>query len=87
MEKQTQKPGREQVLREFNAIGKYRVRLLADPAKPGAQPVLDIREYVSSQTFEGFTRRGIRISAKAEMDTLREVLLEVLERAGMAKSA
>ena len=87
MEKQTQKPSREEVLREFDPLGKYRVRLLIDPSKAGAQPTLDIREYVSSQTFEGFTRRGIRISAKAEMDALREVLLEVLERSGKAKSA
>ncbi len=87
MEKKTQNPSREQVLREFNPLGKYRVRLLIDPAKTGAQPTLDIREYVSTQTFEGFTRRGIRISAKAEMDALRDVLLEVLERNGMARSA
>ncbi len=87
MEKKTQNPSREQVLREFNPLGKYRVRLLVDPAKAGARPVLDIREYVSTQTFEGFTRRGIRISAKAELDALREVLLEVLERTAALASA
>lgn len=73
-----QKPLKEQVLKEFQPLGKYRVRLLVDPAKSGAEPTLDIREYVSSQTFEGFTRRGIRLSAKTDMDLLREVLREVL---------
>ncbi|HEX7899106.1 MAG TPA: hypothetical protein VF950_15180 [Planctomycetota bacterium] len=77
MEKQTQKPIKDQVLKEFQPLGKYRIRLLADPARPGAEPTLDIREYVSSQTFEGFTRRGIRLTARADLDALREVLLEV----------
>jgi hypothetical protein len=72
---------------EFPAVGKYRIRLLADPARPGAEPSLDIREYVSSQTFEGFTRRGIRLTARADMDVLRDVLLELLDRAGVAKTA
>lgn len=82
MEKKTQPALKEQVLKEFPALGKYRIRLLVDPAKPGAQPTLDIREYVSSESFEGFTRRGIRLSAKKDLDLLREVLGEVLQRAG-----
>lgn len=75
MEKQ--KALKDQVLKEFPPLGKYRVRLLADPAKPGATPTLDIREYVTSQSFEGFTRRGIRLSAKGDLDGLRDVLLEL----------
>ena len=86
MEKQTQKALKDQVLKEFPAVGKYRIRLLVDPARPGAEPTLDIREYVSSQTFEGFTRRGIRLSARADLDVLRDVLLEILDRAGLAKA-
>lgn len=82
MEKKTQQPGKEQVLKEFPSFGKYRIRLLVDPAKPNARPALDIREYVSSESFEGFTRRGIRIAAKTDMSLLRDVLGEVLERAG-----
>ena len=82
MEKKTQQPGKEQVLKEFPSLGKYRIRLLVDPAKPNARPTLDIREYVSSETFEGFTRRGIRLAAKQDLDLLREVLGEVMERAG-----
>lgn len=82
MEKQTQKAGRDQVLREFPTVGKYRVRLLVDPSKPNAQPTLDIREFVTSESFEGFTRRGIRLSVKADLNVLRDVLHEVLGQAG-----
>jgi len=87
MEKKTSKPSREEVLREFAPLGKYRVRLLQDPRKPGTGPSLDIREYVSAQTFEGFTKRGIRIRDRAELDLLRDTLLQVLELGGFAKPA
>ncbi len=87
MDKRPQKPTREEVLREFPPVGKYRVRLVHNPKRPDAQPVLDIREYVSSETFEGFTRRGIRLSDRAQIDLLRDVLKEVLERNGFAKPA
>jgi len=87
MEKKTSKPSREEVLREFAPLGKYRVRLLQDPRKPGTGPILDIREYVSADTFEGFTRRGIRIRDRAELDLLRDTLLQVLELGGFAKPA
>ena len=60
------------------------VRLVKN--KRSSEPVLDIREYVKGAEFEGFTRRGIRISARAEMDLLRDVLKEVLEQAGSAKA-
>ena len=87
MEKKTAKPRVEQVLQEFAPLGKYRVRLLNNPKKPGAEPVLDIREFVHSETFEGFTRRGIRLIDRAQMDLLRDVLKEALERAGFLKPA
>lgn len=49
------------VLREYPPVGKYRVRLL----KPDTNslPVVDIREYVMGEVFEGFTRRGIKLTA------------------------
>jgi len=84
MEKQPQKPLKEQVLKEFGSIGKYKVRLLHNPRRPQEEPVLDIREYVSADTFEGFTRRGIRLTERAQMDILRDVLREVAERNGFA---
>lgn len=68
---------KEEVLREFPPMGKYRIRLLRNP-KTKAQ-ALDIREYISGETFEGFTRRGIRLTEKAQYDLLRDILKELLE--------
>ncbi len=86
MEKETKprKPFVEEVVQEFPAVGKYRIRLLRNPRKPRDGPALDIREYVKDVNFEGFTRRGIRLSERAHLDVLRDVLKEVLERAGFA---
>lgn len=87
MEKTTNKPVKEEVLREFPPLGKYRIRLVRNPRKPGEMPTLDIREYISAESFEGFTRRGIRIADRAQMDLLRDVLKEILEAGGFAKPA
>lgn len=70
----------QEVLREFPPIGKYRIRLLRDPSRPDAHPGLDIREYVHSDSFEGFTRRGILLVQRSEIDLLRDILGEILER-------
>lgn len=51
---------KDTVLQEFPAIGRYRIRLIKPEVKEG--PILDIREYVVGGSFEGFTRRGIRLS-------------------------
>ena len=67
---------KEEVLREFPPVGKYRVRLLS--GERAKQRVLDIREYVSSDSFEGFTRRGIRLSDRAQVELLRDVFSELL---------
>ena len=87
MEKLSNKPIKEEVLKEFPPLGKYRIRLIRSPKRPSEAPVLDIREYVSSETFEGFTRRGIRLGERAQMDLLRDVLKEILEAGGFAKPA
>lgn len=67
---------KEEVIREFPPIGKYRIRLLAQPNTQSK--TLDIREYIGSETFEGFTRRGIRVTDRAQADLLRDILSEVL---------
>ena len=88
MEKKTQKSNRkDEIIDDLPSVGRYRVRLIRDAKKPGTDPVLDIREFVSSEKFEGFTRRGIRLSERAQMDLLRDILKEVLERHGFAKPA
>jgi hypothetical protein len=87
MEKLTSGPGKEEVVREFAPLGKYRVRLLRNPKHPQTEPSLDIREFVNNDRFEGFTRRGIRLSDRAQMDLLRDILKEALERDGFQKPA
>ena len=67
---------KEEVLREFPPIGKYRVRLLS--GSRAKERTLDVREYVSGQSFEGFTRRGIRLGDRAQVELLRDVLSELL---------
>jgi len=69
---------KEEVLREFPPMGKYRIRVLLNPKTK--KTVLDIREFVAAETFEGFTRRGIRIFDRAQAELLRDVLMEILER-------
>lgn len=69
---------KEEVLREWPPIGRYRVRLLRS-TRPQSRPTLDIREYISSETFEGFTRRGVRIHDKAGAELLASFLQESLE--------
>ena len=68
---------KEAVIREFPPVGKYRVRLLED--EKARKRVLDVREYISGESFEGFTRRGIRIADRAQVDLLRDALREILE--------
>jgi hypothetical protein len=65
---------KDEVIREFPAIGKYRIRLLS--GKEGSR-VLDIREYVTGETFEGFTRRGVRL-AEADVELLRKMVDEIV---------
>lgn len=66
---------KEIVCHEFPAVGKYRVRLVRPDLKT---PVtLDVREYVKGKfgdTFEGFTRRGIKLSNAKEIMELRDSL-------------
>jgi hypothetical protein len=58
----------DDVVREFDAIGKYRVRLLRDKGRL----FLDIREYLDEETYKGFTRRGVRLFG-AEIEQLEMV--------------
>ncbi len=51
-------------------MGKYRIRLVRNPQKPDSR-TLDIREFVGdSDSFVGFTRRGIRLSNATEVSYL-----------------
>ena len=66
----------EAVLHEFQAIGKYRIRILKRSEK--GRPFLDIREYIQAE-FEGFTRRGVSIMSPEAARQLAAILAEVLE--------
>lgn len=65
----------EALVREFSSLGRYRVRLLRNPRSPDEPTILDIRECVQGDMF---TRRGIKITSRAEMDLLRDILQQVL---------
>lgn len=73
-----ERPKVEEVVREFVPLGKYRVRLIRNQKKPQERPTLDIREYVSTETFEGFTRRGVRLAERAQLLILRETIDTIL---------
>lgn len=60
----------DNVVREFSAIGKYRIRILGT----GKGQVLDLREYISTKDFEGFTRRGVRLAIPKETYELRQIV-------------
>lgn len=71
---------KETVLHEFPVVGKYRVRLVKEDLK--APTTLDVREYVNGREFQGFTRRGIKLSTTKEIMELRDslnVALSMLE--------
>ena len=78
---QSKKLHQEEVIREFPPIGsKYRVRILVNPKTH--QRTLDVREYIvasGGSSFEGYTRRGIRLTDRAQLDLLRDILKEILE--------
>jgi hypothetical protein len=71
---------KEVVCHEFPAVGKYRVRLVKEDLK--APVALDVREYIKGREFQGFTRRGIKLSTTREVMELRDhlnVVLSMLE--------
>jgi hypothetical protein len=70
-------PRHEEVLQEFPPVGKYRIRLIQNP-KRGTKS-LDIREYATGESFEGFTRRGVRLVDGAQLRLLRDAITDVIE--------
>ena len=65
----------ETVVKELPAIGRYRVRVIR--AERTMALHLDVREFVSTERFQGFTRRGIRISIE-EVKALKVSIDEIL---------
>ena len=75
--KPAKKPIEQVVLREFPQVGKYRVRLVRG-MRESSQVYLDIREYANSESFQGFTRRGIRLKFPEDAAKLQLALEEAL---------
>lgn len=64
----------DEVLKEFRPIGKYRIRLV----RTQWGDALDIREFVNTDYFKGFTRRGVRIK-ESEIQTFAGIFNELKE--------
>lgn len=60
----------------FGAVGSYHVRVL--PPHGNRPFLLELREYVSSDDFTGYTRRVVRIRSNAEISALIDLLGAVL---------
>ena len=75
--KRTYNAGADTILKDYGALpcGR-RVRHM----RTAAGVVLDIRQYISSDTFEGFTQKGVRLSL-AGLAQLRGILDEILDGA------
>ena len=67
---------KEEEIKEFQRLGfndSLRVRLV----KPeGKDKVLDIRQYIESEEFTGFTRRGIRLGFH-DLGALEAIIPEI----------
>lgn len=63
---------------DFPAIenGKYRLRAIR-PGN-GGPLIFDVREYVKSESFEGFTRRGVRITTREGLESLKASIEQFL---------
>lgn len=71
--------GRHDTLKEFARIPPYRIRLLrpSGAAESSRNVVLDIRTWVETKTYRGFTGNAVRIHNMRDLDILIEVLNQV----------
>ena len=67
----------EELIYEYPAVDRFRVRVLRKDDKTTS---LDIREYVAAEKFQGFTRKGIRLTSKEHMLQLRDSISDALTR-------
>lgn len=71
------------VVREYHKVGDYRARLMVNERVDGKPHVLDVREYLESKLFTGWTRRGIRLYSRREAADLLAILERVLEEGSL----
>lgn len=70
-------PHEPKTLREFPGVGRYRVRILRSATRrdpSSGHVMLDIREYLETESYTGWTRRGIRLYGLADVRALCESL-------------
>jgi len=48
----------EPVLKDYGDIGRYKFRKIKTPQGP----IWDLREFVESDTYTGFTKKGVRLT-------------------------
>lgn len=77
----------EEVIHEYPSIGKYRVQILEKKKEGTTITSIDIREYVSAEKFEGFTRRGIRLTSLDGINQLRDALADMISRGWFEEEA
>lgn len=70
---------KEEVIKEFPRLGfndSLKVRLIKPEGK--SRIVLDIRQFIESEKFTGFTRRGIRLDFH-DLGALEAIIPEIRE--------
>jgi hypothetical protein len=58
-----------------NYVANYRIRIIDNQGIAA----FDIRQYIESPNFTGWTRRGLRIWCREDVENLQDILTEVLE--------
>jgi hypothetical protein len=64
----------DKVLAEYPPIGKYKIRLIEGTKGK----VLDVREFIQTDSFSGYTRRGVRLQYPADVEALAKSLADAL---------
>jgi hypothetical protein len=59
-----------QTVTEYKPVGRYRVRVIN--GKDGGR-LVDVREFVKGESFEGYTRRGIRLTREETEQLIDEL--------------
>lgn len=67
----------EELIHEYPAVNRYRIRVLRKRKKVTS---IDVREYVDAEKFKGYTRKGVRLTDKHDIETLRDSLTDALAR-------
>ena len=78
MEEKKKKKSQPEImlLHEYPVIGRYRVRVIL---RDGVR-AFDVREFVKTEKFEGFTRRGVSLTSKEEVESLLDCLVDALKQ-------